>query len=233
MTQPPGPQNPSQPQWQPGGWGAPPPSYQQPPPGYGPAPGPPQGGFIPTGPRPSRKRHPVRTTVFVISSLIVIVLVAGAALGSSSKPASNHHHHLAASPTPAAVAATTSPAAAPAPLSCSAKITNWADNQNGTTELDAVENDLNQVSQDAGIQDVTAVSADMSTLATDAETVMKNLPPRCVNGLDFNLGLGMGYYAAAALKFNEGDITQSGTDIKTGTSFINKASASIHKYTGN
>jgi hypothetical protein len=122
LTQPPGPQNPEQPQWQPGGWGAPPSGYQQsppgsqPPPGYGSPPGSPQGGFIPTGPRPPRKRSAARIgclSVLGLFALIVIIVAIASAVGGNKGSGNNagSSNSSGSSQSPAAVVQSSAPAA--------------------------------------------------------------------------------------------------------------------------
>jgi hypothetical protein len=111
-------------------------------------------------------------------------------------------------------------AAAPAAASAVSQWDTWASGP-GHADSVTVQNDLTQMSTDAGNDDSSSVESDGSTLATDAQTAIGSPPP--IDGADYIAA--MNDDVTAGNDAANGDFTDATTALQNGETLINKVTA--------
>jgi hypothetical protein len=192
----------------------------------------------PAGPphrKHSRKFRVLRAVGIGFAGLVVIGAVSSAVGGPQAKPAAavtaprvtatptvTATATVTATPTVTATAApaTTAPTAPATTPSVNYAMAAWCASD-GYTDLQATETDTTTMGTDAENDDLLAVEADGSQLATDADTAISN-PPPVTHAQQVNYVMAMGALAFAGSDAAAGDITSATTAITTATGYLNK-----------
>jgi hypothetical protein len=161
-------------------------------------------------------------TAIIIPSAAIAVLVAGC--GSS---AGNGTPQAAAPKSKPAVTATASTAA-----DCSDQAIAWRTG-GGLKDTTAIGRDLNAESEAGTAENLGALQAAATTLASDSETFMSDLPPACIPNVQVNVKTALNDFINASSDINGGsdsDLSAGTTEIQAGADAIERASSALQKF---
>jgi hypothetical protein len=125
------------------------------------------------------------------------------------------------------------PEAAVSTASCQTQSLTWVNSSLG--KVSAVERDLGSEATAGKDANLGAMQAAATTLATDSQVLLGDLPPACIAGARVNLSTALHDFINASNDINDGstsDINAGSTEMQAGTDAIQRATTALNQFNG-